>query len=443
MQLKLLTTCLLCLTTVVQAQSDDVVIYPRPREDTKLAIADFVARISSNQATLLAAKALNKALWSDLQFSTFFEIPSKSFYPLKPLRLPREVNFKNWKSPSLDVDFLIFGNLQVEKSRALVEAYLYDIKTHQQVLGKRYTISDTALIRHIAHEFADHVVFQLSAGMSQGVARTKIAFTSLKGGSKEVYVMDYDGLNERPITANGGINLFPEWSESNAELAFVSLLPNSHRWQLWIQNLQGGHRIHPTPTSYVSSPSMSPTALVFSARQSGKTDSDIYLVDFATERSRNLTNHPAIETSPTWSPTGDQIAFISDRSGTPQLWMVDSDGSNLERLISEGGHCDSPDWSPDGRFIVYSWQAPGQWKHDVYVSEVATKKIFQLTSGIGSHENPDWSPDGRHIVFQSTRTGSKQIFIMNADGKNLKQVTAYGINESPAWSNYFEAEQPE
>ncbi|MCH6569200.1 MAG: PD40 domain-containing protein, partial [Acidobacteria bacterium] len=50
--------------------------------------------------------------------------------------------------------------------------------------------------------------------------------------------------------------------------------------------------------------------------------------------------------------------------------------------------------------------------------------------------NPHWSPDGRHIAFQSTRTGSKQIFIMNADGKNLRQITAYGINESPAWSGY-------
>jgi TolB protein len=331
----------------------------------------------------------------------------------------------------------------VENARALVEAYLYDVKTRQQVLGKRYTISDTTLIRRIAHEFADQVVFQLSAGTSRGVARSQIAFTSLKGGSKEVYVMDYDGSNERTITANGGLNLFPEWSADNAELAFVSMLPNVHRWQLWIQNLQGGHRIVPTPTSYVSSPAMSPTAIVFSARQSGKTDPDIYVSDFGMTRRKNLTNHSAIDTSPTWSPTGQQIAFISDRSGTPQLWMVDSDGSNLQRLVSEGGHCDSPDWSPDGRFVLYSWQAPGRWKHDVYVIEVATRKIFQLTSGMGSHENPAWSPDGRHIVFQSTRTGSKQIFIMNADGKNLKQVTAYGINESPAWSHYVEAEQPE
>mgnify|MGYP001332778806 FL=1 len=93
--------------------------------------------------------------------------------------------------------------------------------------------------------------------------------------------------------------------------------------------------------------------------------------------------------------------------------------------------------------MAYSWQAPTRWKHDVYVIEVASGKIFQLTSGHGSNENPHWSPDARHIAFQSTRTGSKQIFIMNADGKNVKQITAYGINGSPAWSRYIKLVEQE
>ena len=115
---------------------------------------------------------------------------------------------------------------------------------------------------------------------------------------------------------------------------------------------------------------------------------------------------------------------------------MDSDGSNVRRLILEGGHCDSPDWSPDGRYILYSWQAPEQWKHDIYLVEIATGRINQLTRGSGSYESPHWSPDGRHVTFQSTRSGSKQIFIMSVDGKNLKQVSAYGINESPSWAPY-------
>ena len=435
---KILVLFLFSLTSLLQAQSPDLVIYPRPREDTKLAVVDFVPRTVATRTVQAAAGVFNKVLWDDLEFSAFFELPSKSFYPLKPIRSPIEVNFDNWQVPTLDVDFLIFGNLQLNSGVTVVEAYLYDVRTRDQVLGKRYTISDSALTQSVAHEFADQVVFQLSAGTSRGVARAKIAFSSLKGDSKEVYVMDYDGANQRVITANGGLNKFPEWSADGSKLAFITNLPESNRWELWIQDLKGGRTILPVPTSYVSSPAFAPDGkkIAFSSREVNGMDAGIYLADLDGGRLRNLSNHPSIDTSPSWSPTGRQIAFISDRSGSPQLWVMDADGSNLQILVTEGGHCDSPNWSPDGRLIAYSWQAPGQWKHDIYVIEVATEKVFQLTSGRGSNENPHWSPDGRHLTFQSTRTGSKQIFVMNADGRQIKQVTAYGMNESPSWSGY-------
>ncbi len=435
---KVLILCFICLPSLLKAQTPDVVIYPRPREDTKLAVADFVARTSDTSEVQAALRIFDQVLWDDLAFSAFFEMPSKSFYPLKPLRSPTDVKFDNWQVPTLDVDFLIFGNLQVESGLAVVEAYLYDVRTRGQVLGKRYNISDKTLIQRVAHEFADQVVFQLSAGTSRGVARAQIAFSSLKGQGKEIYVMDYDGANQRTITANGGLNKFPDWSSDNLKLTFITHLPRSSRWELWIQDLEGGRRVVPLPSSYVSSPVFSPDGkqMAFSTREVNGSDAGIYIADLDGGRLKNLSNHSAIDASPTWSPTGRQIAFISDRSGSPQLWVMDTDGSNLQQLVREGGHCDSPDWSPDGRFITYSWQPSGQWSHQIYVIEVATGRIFQLTSGRGSSENPHWSPDGRHIAFQSSRTGSKQIFVMNADGKNLKQVTAYGSNESPAWSGY-------
>ena len=429
-----------CSIVLSFSQRPDIEIYPRPREATKLAVADFVARTTATQETESALKVFNGVLWKDLEFSAFFEMPSKSFYPLRPLRGPRDVEFENWQVPSLDVDFLIFGNLQARPGHVVVEAYLYDVKTHQQVLGKRYLVDDATLVRRVVHEFSDQVVFQLSAGTSKGVARTWLAYTAMKGASKEIHVADYDGWNERTITANGGINKFPEWSPDRRKLVFITKLVHTSRWELWIQNLEGGKQVLPISSSYVSSPAFAPdeTRVAFSSRAEGRVDSDLFVMDIGGSKARNVTRHPGIDTSPTWSPTGQQIAFISDRSGSPQLWIIDSDGSNLQRLVSEGGHCDSPDWSPDGRFVTYSWQARGRWKHDIYMIEVATKRMFQLTSGGASNESPHWSPDGRHIAFQSTRTGSKQIFIMNADGKNLRQVTTYGANGSPDWSGYAE-----
>ena len=103
--------------------------------------------------------------------------------------------------------------------------------------------------------------------------------------------------------------------------------------------------------------------------------------------------------------------------------------------MKQGGHCDSPSWSPDGRYLLYSWQAPKRSKHDIFVIEAISGEIVQLTSGRGSNENPHWSPDGHHIAFQSDRSGSKQIFMMNLNGNNLRQLTLYGINESPSWSS--------
>jgi len=421
------------------AQTPDAIIRPVATEITRLGVADFVPRTSANPDTRSALKVFNQVLFDDLKFSAFFEIPSKSFYPLKPLRTPEDVVFEHWQVPTLDVDFLAFGTLQADATVTMVEAYLYDIKTRQQILGKRYTVSSAELVRRIAHEFADRVVYELSAATSQGVARTQIAYSSLREGHKEIWVMDYDGANARQISFNGGLNKFAEWSPDNTRLVYTSKPNNRNRWELLVQNLEGGTYPLSLSGSYISSPAFSPDGrrLAFSARNEKSRDADIFVSATDGSGIRNLTNSAGIDTSPTWSPTGTQIAFISDRSGSPQVWVMDSDGSNVRRLVTEGGHCDSPDWSPDGRYILYSWQAPRQWEHDIYILEVASGRINQLSTGMGSAESPHWSPDGRHIAFQSTRSGSKQIFIMNVNGENLKQVTAYGINESPSWGNYL------
>ena len=424
-------------SAVAQGQRPDAVIFPKPTP-TRLAVADFSPRTSANPETLSALEVFNNVLLDDLQFAAFFDIPSKSFYPLKPLRTPDDLVYENWQVPTLDIDFIAFGAIQADATTTVVEAYLYDIKTRRQVMGKRFTVTDPSLARRVAHEFADQIVYELSAGASKGVATTRILFSKLRGNEKEIWIMDYDGANAERVTFNGGINKFPKWSDDNKFFTYTLLAEGSNRWSIRIQEVNGESRGIDVDGSYAASPEFAPGGkrIVFSASTADSRDADIFVANVDGSGMRNLTFSPGIDTSPTWSPTGTQIAFISDRSGTPQVWIMDSDGSNLRRLVEEGGHCDSPDWSPNGRFILYSWQAPRQWKHDVYLAEVATGKLYQLTRDFGAGENPHWSPDGRHITFQGTRSGTKQLFIMNADGKNLKQITAYGINESPSWNNY-------
>lgn len=430
---------LLCGRVAAQPP-DEPVIRPNPTARTRLAAADFVARTAADRATEEALTLFNRVLWDDLTFSSFFEMPSKSFYPLRPLRIPGDVSFENWQVPTLDVEYLVLGNLQVDRTQVVIEAYAVDVKTQSQILGKRYTVPQTDYLRRLAHAFADEVVRSLTGGRSRGVALTQIAYTAAKGTGKELQIMDYDGANVRSITANGGLNKFPDWSADNGALAFVTNLPGTSRWELWLQGLTGAgtRKVIPAPSAYASSPALSPdgSMIAFASRGQGRRDSDVFVSTLDGSRLRNLTSHASIDTSPAWSPLGQQIVFVSDRTGTPQLWVMDADGANVRRLTTEGGHCDSPDWSPDGRYIVYSWQAPERYQHDIYLIDVATAQVRSLTHGRGSKENPHWSPDGRHIVFQSDRTGSKQIWLMSLDGENLRQITANGSNENPAWSEY-------
>ncbi|NWG12213.1 MAG: PD40 domain-containing protein, partial [Acidobacteria bacterium] len=73
---------------------------------------------------------------------------------------------------------------------------------------------------------------------------------------------------------------------------------------------------------------------------------------------------------------------------------------------------------------------------DIYLAEVASSRVWQLTSNSGSNESASWAPDSRHLAFQSNRNGSPQIFIMLADGSELRMVTSQGSNTSPAWGAY-------
>jgi TolB protein len=162
-------------------------------------------------------------------------------------------------------------------------------------------------------------------------------------------------------------------------------------------------------------------------------NSEIYVMNRDGSGVRRLTNNTAGDSTPTWSPTSAQIAFTSDRSGSPQLWVMDADGLNQRRLTFNESWADRPTWSPAPyNEIAYSSRSgPG---FDIRVLDLATNTSKALTSGEGTNESPAYSPNGRHLVFTSTRSGKVQVFTMARDGKGLRQITRVGNNTFPNWS---------
>jgi len=120
-----------------------------------------------------------------------------------------------------------------------------------------------------------------------------------------------------------------------------------------------------------------------------------------------------------------------------QLYRINDDGTNLRRVIDEGGDAENPSWSPTGNFLAFAWKKSGNSRFDIYLHDLVTGKNTQLTQNASDNEKPTWSPDGKHIAFESNRTGTLQIYSMLADGSKPRQLTRTGSNKAPAWSGYI------
>jgi TolB protein len=417
-----------------------VTIRPRANEEIILAVPEVQPASKEKAAELSEAlKTFNQVLWDDLSFSGYFTMAGRSFYPPKPIIQAQDIGYDEWNTLPFKVSFLAAGTLDVNGGSLSAELRIFDMKGRSMSFGQRIS-GNPDQVRSMAHRWADEIVYKLTAGASKGIATTKIAYCSRKGNAKEIYIADYDGYNPQAFTHNGTLNLTPNWAPDNSKLAFASYR-TGNKSEINIHSYLDGSRIpFPTFDTFASAPAISPdgTEVLFALRTL-RGDIDLYVSKLDGTDRRDITNNPAIDMAPTWSPSGRQIAFSSDRqtTGVSQIYICDIDGSNVRRIIREGGDADSPAWSPDGKWIAFHWKPHMSIGYDIFIAEASSGKVRQLTNGSGSNEYPSWAPDGRHLVFQSNRTGTNQLYIMLLDGTELRMITRQGNNTGPAWSGYF------
>jgi Tol biopolymer transport system component/serine/threonine protein kinase len=147
----------------------------------------------------------------------------------------------------------------------------------------------------------------------------------------------------------------------------------------------------------------------------------------------NLTNHPAEDGDPSWSPDGQRIAFDTDRDGNWEIYAMNAEGSGATRLTNHPADDDHPAWSPDGRHIAFKSNRDENW--EIYVVNVADLSVTNLTRHPAADRTPAWSPDGQHIAFASERDGDWDVYLMNADGSGVTQLTHHQAEDwFPAWS---------
>jgi TolB protein len=406
----------------------------------RLAAANFKPT-TADPDTSTFKNTFDTVLFSDLSSAGIFDMVSKSLIPQTTPGFPAEMNLAQWAAAPASAAMVAFGNLGVQNGRLVVTGFLDDAKNAQfpQIFTKQYSgdaSDDTA--RQLAHQFADDIIFRLSGG-TPGIAESKIFYVKHGGGNKEIWMMDYDGPNQHAITHLGQISISPRVSPDNSLIAFSSL--GRDGFQIKMFSLLLGRLVHFDSVGGTNiSPAWSPSGqqLAFSSSRTG--DPEIWISDPQGAVAHRITDYKGPDVSPTWNPkTGAQIAWISGRTGLPQLYIMDADGSGVTRM-TDGGYATSPSWSPNGQFITFAWDrkygpgAPGG--QDIYVMEVATKRWIQLTHDMGRCDFPSWSPDGRHIVFANSPDGvdsHTRIMTMLADGTGKRSLTDSGA-DMPNWS---------
>ncbi len=171
--------------------------------------------------------------------------------------------------------------------------------------------------------------------------------------------------------------------------------------------------------------------IAFSSNRKGNWD--IYMMNPDGSQQERLTRNRAGDYSPVWSPTGEQILFVSNRDGFRDLYVMNTDGSRVRRVFGKSAPRSEPTWSPDGDRIAFHAETP-QWSIQTATIHGGNVKQVALAEWRGG--NPSWSPDGKEIAFVGNVGGTRRILIVKLGSGGIRTFLPKENSwmYSPAWS---------
>ncbi|MEE8429038.1 MAG: Tol-Pal system beta propeller repeat protein TolB, partial [Gammaproteobacteria bacterium] len=221
----------------------------------------------------------------------------------------------------------------------------------------------------------------------------------------------------------------------NTRMAYVTAIRSGTKFKYELQVADSdGHNPQTVlrSTEPVMSPSWSPDGMQLAYVSFEKKKPEIYIQDVATAQRRRVSSQPGINGAPVWSPDGKRLALTLSRDGNPEIYVLDIRSDKLRRLTNHSAIDTEPVWAPDGRSLVFtSDRGGGPQLYRVSASGGAARR---LTFEGNYNAAADFSPDGRKLAMVHTSGGRYQIAVLDLETDLLRILTDGSLDESPSFA---------
>ncbi|OPY71197.1 MAG: translocation protein TolB [Syntrophorhabdus sp. PtaU1.Bin002] len=352
-------------------------------------------------------------LSQDLDMSGFFIVAPDSLFDreLSNEGIEKQnIQFTNWRS--IGVELLCKGRLLEKDGELSLEAYLYDTFEGSTILAKRYRAKPEEW-RRMIHRLADDILLAVTG--EKGIMGSRVIFVGGGSRNKDVYTASIDGTGVKRVTSFRNITVSPSISPDGRYLAYTSY--KEGKPNLFIMDLETGKDVYAERDEGMKlGTAWTGKSTLGYAKTSGKF-STIYTVDPTSGKKKAVLTKEGILTSPSFSPDGTKMAFVSDMYGTPQIFIRYLSSGEIKRLTYSGNYNTSPSFSPKGDLIAFVAKVGGSFEICTMSIDGSNQRV--LTSG-GINDSPQFSPCGRYIIYSSKKGSRYAVYVMLYNGENKR-----------------------
>ena len=261
-----------------------------------------------------------------------------------------------------------------------------------------------------------------NAAFADAPAET-LVFMRNDGNDMEIFTINSDGTGERQLTYNEATDWGPMWSPDHSYIAFHS--DRDGYYAIYVMSAHCNNaaiRVSPEGR-YARYPSFSPDGMQIAFEMyMGDDNWDIHVLSLVDGSINRITFNDAIDGGASFSPDGTQIAYHSTQKGDYDIYVVNLDGSDTQRLTFQPDSMDVwAEWSPDGSQILFHSERDGD--SDIYIMDADGSNQTDLSNTDTLERTPRFSADGSQIVFRAEDEGISNIYIMDRNGRNVRPVT--------------------